>query len=63
MKHRGRIFKIGNSRTYAFVRDDDGSTAYISARHVWNLEVGDVIEYDTEAAEKGPRVTALRVLA
>ncbi|MEW6329130.1 MAG: cold shock domain-containing protein [Candidatus Micrarchaeota archaeon] len=55
---RGKIKMFNPARGFGFITGDDGTDVYVHTSAIEGgaaLAVGDVVEYDVEAGEKGPR--------
>lgn len=64
----GTVKWFSSEKGYGFIAPDDGSsdlfahyTAIVGAGHR-NLEEGQKVEFETEAGQKGPQATDIRVL-
>ena len=55
---KGKVKMFNAARGFGFITGDDGSDVYVNVSEIQGgavLAVGDVVEYDVESGERGPR--------
>jgi len=55
---RGKVKMFNTARGFGFITGDDGKDVYVHTSSIAGgaaLAVGDVVEYDVESGERGPR--------
>ncbi|MGI0100908.1 MAG: cold-shock protein [Candidatus Micrarchaeaceae archaeon] len=55
---RGKVKMFNSERGFGFITGDDGKDVYVHSTSVEGgatLAVGDVVEYEVEAGDRGPR--------
>ncbi len=55
---KGKVKMFNPTRGFGFITGDDGKDVYVHTSAIEGgaaLAVGDVVEYDVESGEKGPR--------
>ena len=62
---KGKVKMYNAARSFGFITGDDGKDVYVHASAVEGgvtLAVGDVVEYEVEQAERGPRAKNVKKL-
>jgi CspA family cold shock protein len=55
---KGKVKMFNTARGFGFITGDDGKDVYVNVSEIQGgavLAVGDVVEYDVESGERGPR--------
>jgi CspA family cold shock protein len=55
---KGKVKMFNTARGFGFITGDDGKDVYVHTSSIDGgvaLSTGDVVEYDVEAGERGPR--------
>jgi len=55
---KGKVKMFNTARGFGFITGDDGNDVYVNVSEIQGgavLAVGDVVEYDVESGERGPR--------
>jgi CspA family cold shock protein len=55
---KGKVKMFNDARGFGFITGDDGKDVYVHSSAIEGgatLAAGDVVEYDVEMAERGPR--------
>lgn len=55
---KGKVKMFNTARGFGFITGDDGKDVYVHTSAIEGgemLAVGDVVEYDVESGERGPR--------
>ncbi|NYZ75933.1 cold shock domain-containing protein [Candidatus Micrarchaeota archaeon] len=55
---KGKVKMFNTARGFGFITGDDGNDVYVNVSAIQDgavLAVGDVVEYDVESGERGPR--------
>ncbi|QLJ52847.1 MAG: cold-shock protein [Candidatus Fermentimicrarchaeum limneticum] len=55
---KGKVKMFNTARGFGFITGDDGNDVYVNVSAIQGgavLAVGDVVEYDVESGERGPR--------
>ncbi|OIO26282.1 cold-shock protein [Candidatus Micrarchaeota archaeon CG1_02_55_22] len=62
---KGKVKMFNTERGFGFVTGEDGTDVYVHSTAIADgatLAVGDSVEYDVEAGERGPRAKNLKKL-
>lgn len=62
---KGKVKMFNTERGFGFVTGEDGKDVYVHSTAITGgavLSVGDAVEYDVEAGERGPRAKNLKKL-
>jgi len=60
---KGKVKMFNAERSFGFITGDDGKDVYVHISAIEGgaaLAVGDVVEYDVELGERGPRATNVK---
>ncbi|NYZ79339.1 cold shock domain-containing protein [Candidatus Micrarchaeota archaeon] len=60
---KGKVKMFNTARGFGFITGDDGSDVYVNVSEIQGgavLAVGDVVEYDVESGERGPRAKSVK---
>lgn len=60
---RGKVKMFNSERGFGFITGDDGKDVYVHSTAIQggaSLAVGDTVEYEVEAGERGPRAKNVR---
>ena len=60
---KGKVKMFNAERGFGFITGDDGQDVYVHSSSIQGgvaLSVGDVVEYDVESGERGPRAKNVR---
>jgi CspA family cold shock protein len=55
---KGKVKMFNTARGFGFITGEDGKDVYVNVSAIQGgavLAVGDVVEYDVESGERGPR--------
>lgn len=60
---KGKVKMFNSARSFGFITGDDGKDVYVHASAVEGgaaLATGDVVEYEVEAGDRGPRAKGVK---
>jgi CspA family cold shock protein len=60
---KGKVKMFNTARGFGFITGDDGKDVYVHTSAIEGgeaLSIGDVVEYDVESGERGPRAKNVR---
>ncbi|MCL4388819.1 MAG: cold shock domain-containing protein [Candidatus Marsarchaeota archaeon] len=60
---KGKVKMFNSARGFGFITGEDGKDVYVHATAIANgaeLAVGDSVEYEVEAGERGPKAKNVR---
>jgi CspA family cold shock protein len=60
---KGKVKMVNSARGFGFITGEDGKDVYVHATAIANgaeLAVGDSVEYEVEAGERGPKAKNVR---
>ncbi len=60
---RGKVKMFNSERGFGFITGDDGKDVYVHSSSIEGgakLAVGDVVEYEVEQGDRGPRAKNVR---
>jgi CspA family cold shock protein len=60
---KGKIKMFNTARGFGFITGDDGKDVYVHSQAIEGgvaLAPGDVVEYEVEASERGPRAKGVK---